>query len=91
MSGGPMKRSVANAGTRLILRAVAAGYLLYLAWGLFRELLSGSSTLPLWLGWAAPIAFSAAGICFGFYAWQRYRIDRAAETAEREESSGESE
>ena len=85
-------RRGSRAGTTLSLRAVAAGYLIYLGWTMVRDLLNGSSTLPVWLSWTAGIGFAAVGAAFGWYSWKRYQADMKAErTQEEEKSPGEDE
>lgn len=72
-----------RAGTTASLRAVAAGYLIWLGWTLLRDMLNGSSTLPVWLSWTASIGFAAIGAAFGWYTWKRYQADmKAAELPE---------
>ena len=65
----------ARAGTTASLRAIAAGYLVYLAWTIVRDILNGSSTMPQWLGWLSALVFAGSGAAFGLYAWTRYRKD----------------
>ena len=73
-----------RAGTTLSLRAIAAGYLIYLGWTLVRDLLNKSSTMTPWIGWAAGLGFAAAGAAFGWYAWRRYQADlKAARLSEK--------
>ena len=78
--------SLAKARSTAILRGVVAGYLVYLGYTLIRDLLNGSSTLPLWAAWAAGLGFCIAGAAFGLFAWKRYKIAlEAAKLPPREE------
>ena len=70
------KRS--KAGTTASLRAVAVGYLLYLGYTLLRDVLDGTTTLPLWLSVSAAVVFIGVAVAFGFYTWRRYRCDVAS-------------
>lgn len=81
MSDGKWEYDMARrsrAGSTLAFRLIASGYLLYLAWTFLRDLLNGSMTMPLWLAWGAVLAFAAAGIAFGIYAWKNYRRELEA-------------
>ena len=76
-----------RARTTGTLRAIASGYLIYLAWTIIRDLLNGSSTLPGWVGWLAAVVFAFGGAAFGVYAWRTYRRDlEAARLPEEEET-----
>ena len=65
----------ARAGTAATFRAVVAVYIIYLGYNLIKTTVDGSSTLPVWLGWAAGIFFIAAALGFGYYIWRRWHID----------------
>ena len=83
----PQRRS--RAGTTLSVRVIAAGYLIYLGYTLIRDLLNGSTTMPVWLSWAAGIGFAAAGAAFGWYTWKRYQADlKAARLPEADKTDG---
>ena len=60
------------------LRAVVAGYLVYLGFSLIRDLLRGTSTLSPAFAWAAGLGFIAAALAFGFYAWKLWKRELAA-------------
>ena len=78
--------SRAKARSTATLRGVVACYLVYLGYTLIRDLLRGSSTLPLWAAWAAGLGFCTAGAAFGLFAWKRYRAAlEAAKLPPREE------
>ena len=70
------KRTKAN--NLAVLRAVVAGYLIYLGYGLIRDLLRGTSTLSPAFAWAAGLGFIAAALAFGFYTWRLWRRELAA-------------
>ena len=77
----------ARAGTRATLRAVVAGYLVYLAWQIVKGVRTGSSTMAPAVAWAAAVFFTLAAIAVGVYAYRSWRADlEAARLPEEEES-----
>ena len=85
------EKLLAKARNAVSLRAVVAGYLVYLGYTLIRDHLCGTSTLTPWLAWAAGLGFCAAGAAFGLYAWKRYRAAlKEAELPPREQPSQQS-
>ena len=56
-----------------LLRALAAGYLIYLGVTMILDRITGRSEMPLWLSWTCGVIFVLAGAVFGWYAWKRYR------------------
>ena len=68
----------AKAGTAATFRAVVCIYVMYLGSNLCRGTADGTSTLPPWAGWLCGIFFILAGLAFGIYTWNRYRIDKEA-------------
>ena len=72
-----------GADGRAGLRAVVAGYLIYLGFSLIRDHLNGSSVMAPWFAWASGLFFIAAGIAFSFYTWKTWRAaSKAAPPAE---------
>ena len=71
-------RKRAKAGTSATFRAVVAIYVMYLGSNLCRSTADGTSTLPPWAGWLSGIFFILAGLAFGIYTWNRYRIEKEA-------------
>ncbi len=55
------------------MRAVVAGYLVYLGVSLFRDYLRGDSTLSPLAAWASFLGFCVGGLLFGLYTWKRYQ------------------
>ena len=68
----------ARAGSTAALRALVAGYLVYLGVTLIRNLLNGSSPLPTAAAWCAGIVFIGGGVGFAVYAFLRWRRDSRA-------------
>ncbi len=52
----------------LALRIAVAGYLVYLAWRIMTNMLSGSDAIPEWVVWLFCAAFIAAAAGFCVYA-----------------------
>lgn len=73
-----------QATTKIMLRGLVCGYLIYLGWQLAFE--GGDDpTFPLAARMIAGVFFAAAGVVFFAYSWKRYRADcRAAEVHEEE-------
>lgn len=75
-----------KADTRALIRAIACGYLLYLAWQLVR---SGGSvpSFPPYVAWLAGGLLALVAAAYGRYAWQEYRraLEEAELTPEEEE------
>ena len=76
-----------GADSRAWLRAIVAGYLIYLGYSLIRDHLKGISSMAPWLSWACGLFFIAAGAAFGFYTWRSWRAAR--EAAQPSEEPGE--
>ena len=60
------------------LRAVVAGYLVYLGFSLIRDLLRGTSTLSPAFAWTVGLVFIAAALAFAFYIWRQWKRELAA-------------
>lgn len=73
-----------KATTKIMLRGLVCGYLIYLGWQLVFE--GGEDpTFPPAARMIAGIFFAAAGAGFFFYSWKQYRADcKAAEVHEEE-------
>ena len=83
-----------SAGAMGILRAVIAGYLIYLGYMLIRDHLNGKSTLSPWLSWGFGAFFILAGAGFAWFTWKRYRCETEKDAEEdstetMEETAGE--
>lgn len=63
-----------------LLRALVAGYLIYLGVTMILDRIAGRSEMPLWLSWTCGLLFVLAGVFFGWYTWKRYREDTAKNT-----------
>lgn len=81
-----------RAFTGLALRVAVAGYIVYLAWKILTNMLSGSSSIPEWAVWLICIVFGAAAISFCVYAWKFFeKAMKAAEiTSVAQPNSGDS-
>ena len=66
------------------LRAVVAGYLIYLGGSLIYDLLKGRATMSPVLVWGIGLLFIAAGVGYGLYIWKRWQADSSEETAEHD-------
>lgn len=64
------------------LRAVVAGYLIYLGASLIYDLLKGRTSLSPALSWSMGLLFIAAGVGYGLYVWRRWQADSSKEAAE---------
>ena len=79
----------ARAGTRAALRALVAGYLVYLAWQILRNVRSGETTMTPAVGYAAAAFFLLAAAAFAVYLIRRWRIEtEAARLPESDEAEG---
>ena len=67
-----------KARSRGILRAVVAGYLVYLGGSIIYELIQGTTTLRPALGWILGPLFMIAGAGFGYFTWRRWKADEKA-------------
>ena len=63
----------ARAGTGATLRALVAGYLLYLAWQIVKGVRSGETNMPPALAYGAAVFFTLAAIAFVVYLIRRWR------------------
>jgi hypothetical protein len=70
------------------LRAVVAGYLVYLGGSLIYDLLKGQSSMSSAVAWALGLLFIAAGLGYGLYIWKRWRAD-SSEAASEGNGAGE--
>ena len=69
-----------------VLRAVIAGYLVYLGVTILRDQLAQAGELPPVLGWTAGLLFAAGGAIFARFSWRRFRADlEAARLPEEQE------
>ena len=65
-----------NTGRSSIM-AVAGGYLIYLAYGLLKNLIDDiSTTMPRWVAVLAIAGFTAVGISLLIYAWKLWKQGR---------------
>ena len=65
----------ARAGTGATLRALVAGYLVYLAWQILKGVRSGETTMSPAVGYAAAAFFLLAALAFAVYLVFRWRRD----------------
>ncbi|MBP5294295.1 MAG: hypothetical protein J6Y95_01095 [Lachnospiraceae bacterium] len=79
----PRNRAIAMAS----LRAVVAGYLVYLGGKLISDYLKGESEIIPWMVWVFGPLFIVAGLAFGFYTWKRYQKEKAEAQAEAVQES----
>ena len=81
----------ARAGTSAILRALVAGYLVYLAWQILQNVRSGATSMKPAVAYAAAGFFLLAAVAFAVYLIRRWRIEveaaRLPESAQTEEST----
>ncbi len=56
-----------------VVRAVVAGYLVYLGFSLLRGTTDGGTAMPLRLKWFFSLLFIVAGLLFAVYTWRRWR------------------
>ena len=76
--------------TMATLRAVVAGYLIYLGGSLIYGQLKGESEMIPWMAWFFGIFFILAGGAFGIYTWKRYKKETKENPEETpEETTGE--
>lgn len=68
----------ARAGTSAALRALVAGYLVYLAWQILRNVRSGETTMTPAVAYAASALFLLAAAAFAVYLIRRWRIEMEA-------------
>lgn len=62
-----------NQGTHAMLLALVGGYILYIAWHLLENLLSGKQDIPQAVAIAAIAVFALAGIAVLVYAWKTWQ------------------
>lgn len=62
-----------NQSTHAILLALVGGYILYIAWHLLENLLSGKQDMPQAAAIAAIVVFALAGIAVLIYAWKTWQ------------------
>lgn len=75
----------AKATNTAALRAVVAGYLIYLGVSLIYELLQGRATFSSALTLALGLVFVASGAAFGLYTWRRWKAAVRAAEEEQDE------
>ena len=62
-----------NQSTHALLLALVGGYILYIAWHLLDNLLSGMQDIPQAAAIAAITVFALAGIAVLIYAWRTWQ------------------
>lgn len=62
-----------NQGTHAMLLALVGGYILYIAWHLLDNLLSGINDMPQAAAIAAIAVFALSGIAVLIYAWKTWQ------------------
>ena len=71
------------------VRAVVAGYLVYLGFSLMRGTTDGGTAMPLQLKWFFSLLFIVAGLLFAVYTWRRWRrFSSGQERSETDEDPG---
>ena len=65
----------ARAGTSATLRALVAGYLVYLAWQILQNVRSGATSMKPAVAYAAAGFFLLAAVAFAVYLIRRWRIE----------------
>ena len=68
----------ARAGTTATFRVLVSFYLVYLGWSVLRGIRSGTSPVPVWVGWLVMLVFTGVAVFFCFYTWRRYQQDKEA-------------
>ena len=63
----------ARAGTSATLRALVAGYLVYLAWQIVKGVRTGETSMSPTVGYAAAAFFLLAALAFAVYLIRRWR------------------
>ena len=86
-NGGSNPRG--RAMTIATLRAVVAGYLIYLGGSLIYGRLKGESDMIPWMAWFFGIFFILAGVAFGIYTWKRYKQETTEKPEEVQEETAE--
>ena len=78
----------ARAGTSATLRALVAGYLVYLAWQIVKGVRSGETSMSPAVGYAAAACFLLAALVFAVYLIRRWKKEvEAARLPAVEESA----
>ncbi len=79
--------------TQLLLRVAIAGYIVYLAWKLLSNMLTGSGSFPQWAVWLVCVVFVAVAVWFCAYSLKGFKKAlRAAEiSAEAQPNSNDAE
>ena len=94
MDGSRVPEPCGRESGMALLRALAAGYLLYLGVTMILDRIAGRSEMPLWLSWTCGVIFVLAGAVFGWYTWKRYRgenykkTDGSEKTPSKEKEGG---
>ena len=82
----------ARAGTSATLRALVAGYLVYLAWQIVKGVRSGETSMSPAVGYAAAAFFLLAALGFAVYLIRRWKQEvEAARLPVAEERASEEE
>lgn len=77
-----------NKNTHAMLLALVGGYILYIAYHLLENLLSGVNDMPQGAAIAAIAVFAAGGIAVLLYAWKCWKDAKAEEkNAQNEDES----
>ena len=78
----------ARAGTSATLRALVAGYLVYLAWQIVKGVRSGETSMSPAVGYTAAAFFLLAALVFAVYLIRRWKkeVEAARLPADREEA-----
>lgn len=72
-----------------VVRAVVAGYLVYLGFSLMRGTTDGGTAMPLLLKWFFSLLFIVGGLLFAVYTWRRWhRLSTGQERSETDEDQG---
>ena len=81
----------ARAGTSAILRALVAGYLVYLAWQILQNVRTGETSMTPAVAYTAAGFFLMAAAAFAVYLIRRWRIEveaaRLPETKETDDTA----
>ncbi len=79
----------ARAGTSATLRALVAGYLLYLAWQIVKGVRTGETSMSPAVAYAAAAFFAIAALAFVVYLIRRWRKEVEAARLPAQTETGE--
>ncbi len=68
-----------------LLRALVAGYVIYLGVTMILDRIAGRSEMPLWLSWTCGVFFVLVGAGFGWYTLKMCREETANDGRTAEE------